>query len=101
MTPRSRSAPPTFVKGRKGGVSVVDVMVRALWARPSGDGRSEWPSLSLIELQEQVSAALGYDVPSSTIRSSVYSHLEIFEKCKRVGVKVGYRLTTDARSRRP
>ncbi len=100
MAQRVRSAPPTFIQGRKGGVSIVDAMVRALWVRSDADGKDDWPSLSLVDLQERASRALGYDVPSSSVRSSVYSHPDIFEKCTLAGAKVAYRLSPAARSRR-
>jgi len=90
MQPRRKA--PSFVQGRRGGASLVDVLVAALWPKRA---------MTLAQLQASASEALGYDVPSSSIRSSVYSKETIFERVdgdeKRPGEPVRYRLTTWAK----
>lgn len=91
----SRSTvPPSFISGRRGGLSVVDAMVEALW-RSSND--AQWPCLTIPVLLDKISGRLGYEVPSSTVRSSLYTHTDIFEREQRSNKKVSYRLTAWAR----
>jgi len=67
-------------------------MVRSLWANEG----AEWPARTLEQLRDAVASALDYDVPSSTIRSTVYTHPNVFERC-RVKGKIAYKLTSNAR----
>src|SRR5690242_4929846 len=90
--------PPFFVPGRRGGLSVVDAMVRALWEKPGSE--RQWPSMSIRELREQASLTLGYSVPPSSVRSSLYAHPDVFERCSVPPGRVAYRLTGGARKRR-
>lgn len=76
---QKHQAPPSFVAGRKGQVSVVDSLVAVLWKRPRHGGAG-WPKLIFSELQELVSARQGYAVGPSTIRSSIYKHPELFDR---------------------
>ena len=95
MTPTRRTkAAPSFVKGRKGQISVVDCLVNALWKQ----GDSPWPESTFGELRASVSKLQNYPVAPATIRSSVYQHLDIFERAECAPVR--WRLTTRARSGR-
>jgi len=89
------SSPPSYIRGRKGAVSVVDAVVAALWRAHDG---KDWPTRSLAELRAAVSATLGYAVAASTVRASVYDHPELFEKDPR-GDAPRYRLTAKVRKR--
>ena len=86
---------PSFVPGRKGGLSVVDALARALW-HESG----VWPSRTIRELKDLISIMLRYDVPSSTVRSELYRHKDVFERKKSDGGPVTYQLTKTARRTR-
>ena len=87
---------PQFVKGRKGHISVVDCLVRSLWRVNTG----RWPARTFAELRIAVSNLQGYDVASSTIRSSIYQYPQIFERVRNNG-SLRWRLTTSARRGRP
>lgn len=91
---------PSFVKGRRGGLSVIDAMVRALWVRKVRGGEYVWPCLPIGEICDTVARKLGYDIPSSTVRSELYRKTDIFEKNSADGSKVTYRLTGWARRQR-
>ena len=97
MKELSETAIPSFVKGRKGHVSVVDCMVRALWRTNDG----VWPERTFEELRASVSAMQGYQVTPSTIRSSVYQHRTLFQRVERKTGLLRWRLTKQARSGRP
>jgi len=86
---------PALVKGRKGRVSVVDCMVAALWRTEPKEG-IEWPAKTFETLREEVSSRLAYPVGSSTIRSTVYGHSELFQRASKDG-KLCWRLTDKAR----
>lgn len=66
---------PSFVKGRKGGISVADCIVRVLWSQPTGGHRS---GKSLAELQAGATRIAGYAISASTIRATLYGHPELF-----------------------
>ena len=95
MPPEPAEPPiPSFVKGRKGHVSVVDCMVRTLWCAKDGD----WPERTFEELRAAVSEMQGYPVAPSTIRSSVYQYPELFERVQAKNGSLRWRLTTQGRS---
>ena len=85
---------PSFVKGRKGHVSVVDCMVRTLWRAKDGD----WPERTFEELRAAVSEMQGYHVAPSTIRSSVYQYAALFERVQAENGFLRWRLTKQGRS---
>lgn len=66
---------------------MVDTLVKLLW-RSGGAGTR---ALSLGELREKASRALRYEVPPSSVRSVVYAHRGVFERCRPNG-SVAYRL---------
>ena len=86
---------PSFVKGRKGNVSVVDCMVRALWRTNDGG----WPERTFQELRATVSRMQGYRVTPSTIRSSAYQYPTLFERVESKSGSLRWKLTKPARSR--
>lgn len=75
------ATPPLCVKGRKGGISVADCLVRALWS--TDRDYDEWPSKSFDQLQAEVSRSAGYPVSPSTIRSTIYGHPELFIRARK------------------
>ena len=85
---------PSFVKGRKGQVSVVDCMVRALWRTNDG----VWPERTFEQLRATVSTMQGYQVTASTIRSSVYQYPTLFERVEPKNGSLRWKLTKQARS---
>lgn len=84
---------PSFVRGRKGQTSVIDCLVELLW---KGENDDAWPARTFNDLRERVSKMQGYHVTSSTIRSSVYDHSDLFERAKTPG-QLRWRLTKQAR----
>lgn len=90
-----RANAPSFVKGRKGGISIVDCMVQVLWTQDAGS-IADWPVKTFPEIGKEVSDIVGYTVPPSTIRSTAYSHSDIFQKAN-AGGKFCWRLTEKAR----
>jgi hypothetical protein len=99
-----RRKPPRLVAGRRGGISIVDALVEALWLRraernQSGSGE-EWPSLGLEELHKYVLDCLKYNVASASVRSAIYNHPEIFERASTSAGRVAYRLSPWAREQR-
>ena len=85
---------PSFVKGRKGHVSLVDCMVRALWRTTDG----VWPERTFEELRATVSTMQGYQVTPSTIRSSVYQYPTLFQRVEPKNESLRWKLTQQARS---
>lgn len=83
-------SPPSVILGRKGQASIADLLIRSLW--PVDACEAELPYKSLAEITEECRGALGFPVSSSTVRSTIYKHPEIFEKATKVGVNVYYRL---------
>ena len=83
-------SPPSVIPGRKGQASIVDLVIRSLW--PVNGSDSKLPCKSLAEITEECRSALGFLVGSSTVRSTIYKHPEIFEKSAKVGVEAYYRL---------
>jgi hypothetical protein len=83
--------PPSVVRGRKGGISVADALVAALW-NPSGNS-SDWPERTLEDLRIEVTRRLGYGILDSTVRSALYTNSTIFERCGTKSQRVLYRLT--------
>jgi len=83
-----------LIRGRKGQRSIADSLAKALTA-PRGSA-NDWPALTFAELARLASEDQGYAVQGSTIRSTVYSHPEIFES-DHVKGKVVWRLTAEAR----
>lgn len=75
------------IPGRRGGTSVADAIVHAV----QNDGHG----LRINELALRCSEELGYEVKTSTIRSVLYRHAEMFEKSSGVGKKAVYRLTSN------
>lgn len=61
---------------------MVDAIVRALWHTPATheapSGR--WPQMTLEEIQAAAGISVGYEVPASTVRSSIYSHATLFQR---------------------
>jgi hypothetical protein len=96
MTSHSSEGPPSFVRGRKGRLSVVDCLVQALW-KTEADGKEIWPEDSFQELRERVTKMQGYRVTPSTIRSSVYEHDDLFERVRTRDGSLRWRLTKTAR----
>lgn len=88
----ARKQVPSFGPGRRGGTSVVDAIARTLW-RTAG----KWPALTIQEIRVGVSEELGYDVPSSTVRSELYRRDDVFERVAPTEGRVHYRLTAQAR----
>jgi len=86
---KTKTEPPSFVRGHRGGASLTDTLVAALWPACT---------LTITELRAAASTALGYDVPSSSIRSTLYTKDKIFERVKEdARTRVAYRLTAWAR----
>lgn len=83
------AAIPSFVRGRRGGYSLVDALVRVLW--PSAVGTPA--ALTIAEMQEGAKVVLAYDVPASSVRSALYSRPDVFERTVRPGARAAYRLT--------
>ena len=82
---------PSFAKARKGGLSVPDAMVAALWTKGGG-----WPCLSISALTEQASRRVGYNVPAPTVRSILSRKERIFRRVLS-GSRPAYELTSWAR----
>jgi hypothetical protein len=78
----NKSEAPSVVKGRKGRVSVLDCMVKSLWATESAKA-AVWPAKTFRQLTEDVAALRGYPVPSSTVRSIIYRHSDLFERTEK------------------
>lgn len=95
MPGTKRSNAPHFVNGRKGHTSIVDCIARALWRN---QGSENWPEHTFEELRDTVSKMQGYEVSSSTIRSSVYQYPNVFERVKSDGGVLRWRLTKQGRS---
>jgi hypothetical protein len=76
------AVPPSRVKGRKGRISVADCIVQTLWG--NGKPYKEWPSKTLGQLQEEVSRLANYNVGSSTVRATLYSHPELFVRAEKI-----------------
>ena len=76
---------PRFVPGRRGGISVVDALVQVLWNTKRPKDREQWPAKSFNTLAAEVSSIVGYQLTSSTVRSSIYGHMELFEKDEQDG----------------
>ena len=96
MPPEPAETPviPSFVKGRKGHVSVVDCLVRTLWRAQDGG----WPQRTFEQLRTAVSEMQGYHVASSTIRSSVYQYPALFERVPAKNGALRWRLTKQGRN---
>ena len=95
MAPKlTETSIPSFVKGRKGRVSVVDCMVRALWRTNDG----VWPECTFEELRATVSKMQGYQVTPSTIRASVYQYPTLFQRVEQKNGSLRWKLTKQARS---
>ena len=95
MLPRpAETSMPSFVKGRKGHVSVVDCMVQTLWRTNDGG----WPERTFEELRATVSTMQGYHVTSSTIRSSVYQYPTLFERVEAKNGSLRWKLTKQGRN---
>lgn len=88
---------PQFVAGRRGGVSVVDALVRSLWQTAGRNDIENWPSKTFGTLAAEASSVVGYRLRSSTVRSAVYGHIDLFEKDERDGV-LKWRLSKKART---
>ena len=102
MPSKLPSEPPSLVKGRRDGMSIADALVRSLWGKKVKQGRKtviEWPCLDFASLAERASEQVGYEVSGSTIRSTIYGHPKLFERCSLASDSrhVGYRLTATAR----
>lgn len=90
---------PVFVKGRKGGISVVDAMVQAL-ANGDPAGAEVTPDglrLTFEQLRVRASEVIGYLLAPSTIRSAVYGHANLFRRCKLSNGKPAVRLEKQVR----
>jgi hypothetical protein len=72
----SKPRPPSCVKGRKGKISVADCLIQVLWSEKKN--HDKWPAKSLEQLQTEASLIAGYLISSSTIRSTIYGHSELF-----------------------
>lgn len=95
---RKTQQPPILLVGRRGGISVVDAIVRVLWNGDTGpEHDSAWPVMRFAEIRDAVTRQLGYNVSDSTVRSAVYKHPELFEKSKEVSSGVRYRLSMNFR----
>ena len=82
---------PIYAHGRRGGRSIVDSIVHELLRTKDG-----WPIRSFGELRDLLSPALGYELSTSTIRSSIYSRSDVFEKVvSEAGI--GWRLSEKTR----
>jgi hypothetical protein len=90
--PKQKRA-PSFVQGRKGQTSVVDCIVKRLWVDENG----HWPECTFAELRESATKMQGYRVSSSTIRSSVYTRGDLFERVATSEWPLRWRLTKAAR----
>ena len=83
--------PPSIVRGRKGGMSIADALVAALW-NPTPNSH-DWPERTIEELRIDASRRLGYEIPNSTIRSALYTTTDTFERCSAQSLRAVYRLT--------
>lgn len=68
----------SFISGRKGKASVADYLIHSL--TPDENSNDEPPSKSIGDLTSCCAVGLGFEVASSTIRSTLYRHPEIFER---------------------
>jgi len=84
---------PVLIAGRKGQRSIADSLASVLTPTTS---RDEWPAFSFAKLAELVSQDQGYSVSGSTIRSTIYTHKNLFESVK-VNGRIAWRLTASAR----
>lgn len=75
-----------LASGRKSEISVADAIVKYLGQ--SGTGGS-----SLADITKSISECVGYEVPSATVRSTIYRHTEVFERVGMVDGKTFYRLS--------
>ena len=93
----SGSRAPQFVAGRRGGISVVDALVRSLWRRPSRSDVKDWPSKTFGTLAAEASSIVGYQLTSPTVRSAIYGRMDLFERDEQDGV-LRWRLSEKART---
>lgn len=92
-----RNEIPQFVPGRRGGISVVDAVVRALWGDASPNDAERWPAKTFNALVTETSAIVGYELTSSTVRSAIYGHMDLFDKDESDGA-LRWRLSKKART---
>ena len=95
LNDRPAGSPPRLVRGRRGGKSIVDALVKALWWDAMDD--RQWPVRTIPALRDEVSRQLNYDAPPSSVRSTLYSRTDVFERTQVLGQGVAYRLTEWAR----
>ena len=83
----------SFVPGRKGKKSVADCLIHALM--PAHEIDNHVLSKSIGDLRTICSLVLSFEVESSTIRSTLYRHPEIFQRDDRQNAAVQYRLSSE------
>jgi hypothetical protein len=88
---------PSFVTGRRGGISVVDALVRSLWQETSRRDVEGWPSKTFGTLATEASSIVGYQLTPSTVRSAIYGRIDLFEKDEQDGA-LRWRLSKKART---
>lgn len=68
-----------YAKGRKGSASILDTIVKCMRLCHS---RGQ-DSISLKKLSQDVQSNLGFPVPDSSIRATIYRHPQLFVRAKR------------------
>jgi hypothetical protein len=89
---------PRFVAGRRGGISVVDALVRVLWSDAKSSDSSQWPAKDFNTLALEASKVIGYRLSASTVRSAIYGHEELFDRASEHEQGLLWRLSLKARS---
>lgn len=82
----------SFISGRKGKVSIADLLIYALWPVNQFDTLI---ARSIEDLRSNCSSGLGFKVESSTVRSTLYRHPEIFQLRNKCGKIAYYGLADD------
>lgn len=88
---------PRFVPGRRGGISVVDALARALWSAKRPKDGGDWPAKTFRTLVAEASSIVGYQLTSSTVRSAIYGRMDLFEKDEQDGA-LKWRLSKKAKT---
>jgi len=83
----------SYVRGRRGRVSILDCLLTAL-SRNKSEG--PWPQCTLGQLREQVSALRATEVPEATVRSVVY-RAGLFERSPGSSERVKWTLNAKGR----
>ncbi len=94
MIARDKNQEPiSFVRGRRGRISILDCLLTALSPR---DSKGPWPEYAFDELRERVSALRSTEVREASLRSVVY-RANVFERAATGSDRVRWKLNAKGR----